>query len=182
MFADALCPRDAVPTAVVIALLVGGCSRPSSPQPSSTEPVKLEVIDEAAFTKVLEGHRGKVVLVDFWATWCRPCMELFPHTAQLHRRLAERGLVVISISFDDPDERRAAALEFLAKEGAVFQNFISPYGAGTQSVEAFELEGPLPQVKLYDRQGRLRQSFGGSSGTVDPQQLDRAVEELLSET
>ena len=182
MFADALCPRAAVPTAVVIALLVGGCSRPSSPQPSSTEPVKLEVIDEAAFTKVLEGHRGKVVLVDFWATWCKPCMELFPHTVQLHRRLADRGLAVVSVSFDDPDEDRAAAFEFLTRQGAAFQNFISAYGAGTRSVEAFKLEGPLPQVKLYDRLGKLRKTLGGKSGEVDPQELDRAVEELLGET
>ena len=58
----------------------------------------------------------------------------------------------------------------------------SDHGAGTQSIEAFELDGPLPQMKLYDRRGRLEKSFGGESGEVDLQQLDRAVEELLGET
>jgi thiol-disulfide isomerase/thioredoxin len=161
---------------------LAGCSDPPSPESGTTEQVALEIIDEAAFAKVLDGQRGKVVLVDFWATWCEPCRELFPHTVQLHRRLAERGLAVISVSLDDPDDRRAAALEFLVGQEAVFQNFISPYGAGTRSIDAFELEGPLPQMKLYDRQGRLRQTFGGKSGTVDLRQLDQAVEELLGGT
>jgi len=163
-------------------LLLASCSGSSSSQTGRSEDVKLEVIDEAAFGKLLQRHRGKVVLVDFWATWCLDCMELFPHTVELHKRLAGQGLMVISVSFNDPDEDRPGALEFLTKQGATFQNFISPYGAGTQSIEAFELDGPLPQMKLYDRQGRLHKSFGGESGEVDPQQLDSAVEELLSET
>jgi thiol-disulfide isomerase/thioredoxin len=181
MAAASLRRRAVVPATVTLALLLGGCSDPSPP-PGGSEQVQLAAIDETALAKVLEGHRGKVVLVDFWATWCAPCMELFPHTVQLHKRFADRGLTVISVSFDDPDEDRAAALEFLAKQGATFQNFISPYGAGTQSAEAFELEAGLPQMNLYDRQGRLHKSFGGKSGTVDPQELDRAVEELLGET
>jgi thiol-disulfide isomerase/thioredoxin len=164
---------------IVLALLLGGCSGAPSPQTSDLRPVELAVIDEAGLAKVLAAHRGKVVLVDYWATWCQPCMELFPHTVQLHKRLAGRGLRVISVSLDDPDQRRAAALEFLIRQGADFQNFISPYGAGTRSVEAFKLDGSLPEMKLYDRQGNLRESFGGATGTLDPQQLDRAVEELL---
>jgi thiol-disulfide isomerase/thioredoxin len=164
-----------------LVLLLAGCSDPTLP-PRGSEAVRLEVIDEAAFAKVLGEQRGKVVLVDFWATWCLDCMELFPHTVQLHERFADRGLTVISVSFDDPDKDRAAALEFLAKQGATFLNFISPYGAGTRSAEAFGLEAGLPQMDLYDRQGKLRKSFGGKSGPVDPQELDRAVEELLGET
>ena len=182
MSVDALWRWAVALPALMLVSFLGGCSAAPSSDTEHSRQVKLELIDEAAFAKVLEGHRGQVVLVDFWATWCRPCMELFPHAVQLHRQLADRGLAVISVSFDDPDERRAAALEFLAKEGAVFQNFISPHGAGTRSVEAFELEGPLPQVKLYDRLGKLRKSLGGKSGEVDPQELDRAVEELLGET
>lgn len=182
MFADRLRRRTVLQAVAVLALALDGCSASSSPQTGRSEDVKLEVIDEAAFGRVLRGHRGQVVLVDFWATWCPGCMELFPHTVQLHDRFARRGLTVISVSFDDPDEDRAGALEFLTGQGATFQNFISPYGAGTQSVEAFELDGPLPQMKLFDRQGRLHKSFGGESGEVDPQQLDRVVEELLGET
>jgi thiol-disulfide isomerase/thioredoxin len=171
-----------VAAVVACGLLMAGCSGSSSPQPDGSEHVKLEVIDEVDFAAVLEGHRGKVVLVDFWATWCDDCVKLFPHTVELHKRFADRGLTVISVDFDDPDEERTVALEFLINKGATFQNFISRYGTGTQSAEAFDLDGPLPQMKLYDRQGRLHKSFGGELGEVDPRELDRAVEELLGKT
>jgi cytochrome c biogenesis protein CcmG/thiol:disulfide interchange protein DsbE len=182
MFTDTHCSGGGVSALMMLGLLLGGCSGWASPPPGDPQPARLEVIDEAAFAKVLEAHRGKVVLVDFWATWCEPCMELFPHTVQLHKRFANRGLVVISVSLDDPDENRQTAIDFLSRQGAAFEHFISRYGAGTRSVEAFKLDGPLPQMKLYDGQGRVHQSFGGQSGEVDPQQLDRAVEELLRGT
>ena len=182
MSTDCLCPWAGAPAVVVLGLLLGGCAGSPSSQAERSEDAKLDVIDEIAFGKVLQRHRGQVVLVDYWATWCPDCMEFFPHTVGLHKRFADRGLIVISVSFDEPDEDRAAALEFLAKQGATFQNFISQYGAGTQSAEAFALEAGLPQINLYDRQGKLHKSFGGESGQVDPQDLDRAVEELLGET
>ena len=91
--------------------LAPGCSRrpaklPEPPAATATA-AALQTIDPSRYQEILRNRRGRVVLVDFWATWCQPCLELFPHAVELQRRLGNRGLTVISFSLDDPDETEA---------------------------------------------------------------------------
>jgi len=173
-----------IPLAALPGLLFAGCSGGSSdgPAPSRTEEqVTVRVIDENQFARELQQHRGKVVLVDFWASWCLPCKKLFPHAVELHKRFAERGLVVISINLDDPEDE-SATLKFLADQQATFDNFISRHGAGPKSAELFEIDdGALPHLRLYDRRGRLRHKFAEAATPAVADRIDRAVEELLEE-
>lgn len=163
-FARAVC------LSVLSGLLLGGCA---------AREAAIEVIDAAALGQALERHRGKVVLVDFWATWCVPCTELFPHTVELSRRFADQGLVVISVSMDDPDNLPAVR-QFLTRQGATFPNFLSRDGAGPRSFETFGIDdGALPHFRLYDRQGSLLRKFLGGAG-IDPRQIDRAVEGAMA--
>ncbi len=144
--------------------------------------IVLEVINENEFAEVLDQKRGQVVLVDFWATWCGPCVKLFPHTVELHERFAEKGLVVIAVSLDDPDDRDSVR-EFLQEKGATFDNFISSYGIGPQAFEAFAIEdGALPHFQLYDREGKLQRTFSSGASPLSPKEIDRAVEQLLDGT
>lgn len=176
--------------AVALALLLAvlGCTR-SSPRGPATElaaqdepAVRIQVVDAAAYQKVLDQHRGQVVLVDCWATWCLPCREQFPHTVALHRRYAPKGLSVISLSFDTP-EREAEVLKFLQQQRATFVNLLSQYGAGPQAMQAFDIPtGALPHYKLYDRRGQLEQVF--SIDPLAPQQftvedIEASVQALL---
>ncbi|MGD0516985.1 MAG: TlpA disulfide reductase family protein [Thermoguttaceae bacterium] len=140
---------------------------------------KLPSIDADGLAKFVAQHRGKVVLIDFWATWCPPCAQLFPHTVELHKRWADRGLAVAAVSLDDPSEEPIVR-RFLAAKGANFPNFISRFGASEQSAEAFDIKGGgIPFLRIYDRQGKLLNTLGGDK-PVDPQEIDRAVQEALS--
>ena len=107
--------------------------------PAVFAPVQLTTVDRAAFDATIAKHRGKVVLVDFWATWCGPCVEQLPHTIELGRKLADRGLAVVTVSCDDPAESDRVAEFLRSKDASVATNLISQFGASPQSMEAFEI-------------------------------------------
>jgi len=171
-------PSTAAISMTFFGMLVLGCTQRAAP-PGGTMPEKIavQVIDENDLARAIAQRKGKVVLVDFWATWCIPCTELFPHTVQLHRSLADKGLDVISVSLDDPDNK-PAVLRFLVSKGAQFENFISRYGISPKSMQAFEIPGgSLPHLRLYNRRGALYRSL--SADSFRPADIDRAVHELL---
>ncbi len=152
---------------------------PGSPGADPSK-VSVDVVDENGLKAALAQRKGKVVLVDFWATWCEPCRELLPHTIQLQRDFGSKGLDVISLSLDDPEEE-SAVLGFLVSKGAEIENFISQYGTSPRSMTAFGIsDGSLPHLKLYDRQGALYRTF--RAGEFQPADIDRAVEELLNKS
>ena len=152
-----------------------------APNARGTDDPVIRVIDEREFAAVLESHRGEVVLVDFWATWCLTCLELFPHTIELQQRFGERGFTVLSVSLDEPHEQAAVA-KALRERGAKFETFISRYGSADKSYEVFAIPGgALPHMKLFGRDGKPIATFDSDTDTVDPREIDEAVERLFSE-
>ncbi len=152
--------------------------------PVAEKTIALTVGNEATLDQWIKDNRGKVILIDFWATWCAPCVSQFPHTVKLSQEHREQGLAVVSVSMDEPDSEQQV-LEFLQKHHANFANLLTPYGAGSKFPEAFEMCGDVPFYKLYDRQGQLRYVFsdqpdGLENGEVIAQ-IDRRVAELLAE-
>jgi thiol-disulfide isomerase/thioredoxin len=163
----------------LVAVVAGGCSARDGSQPTATSPVAVRVVDDREFTAALAKYRGKPVLVDYWATWCTACMERFPQTVALHRRLAARGLVTVSLSLDEPEDE-SKVLKFLRAQDADFENFISRFGGGTESFERFHVGEMLPHVQLFGRDGTLYKSFSGEE--VAEANIERAVNELLEKS
>jgi thiol-disulfide isomerase/thioredoxin len=171
----------------VFLALVIGCG-PESPSindgaaaiDDDTKPeVTVRVADTAAYDEVIAKHRGQVVLVDFWATWCTGCVEQFPHTVKLHHDFGDKGLAVVSVSCNDVEEEEEV-LKMLKRFGAEFDNLLSQYGS--ESTDVFEIDG-LPSYKLYDRQGKLRYTLGDADvdNPLTTDDIDARVEELLAE-
>ena len=171
-------------TLLFFIVAVVGCAKNENPidaaDAEQDNAVTFRVIDEKELDSVIAGYRGQVVLVDYWATWCLSCVELFPHTVELHEKFGEKGLAVISVSLDDSGSQ-AAVLDFLKKRGSTFDNFVSLYGAGTESLEKFDLPGPLPQLQLFDREGKLRHTFPGPQSPIETDAVDEAICKLLAE-
>ncbi len=69
---------------------------------------KATPVDDASYPKVLASHKGKVVLVSFWATWCVPCRKEMPELVKLEEKLHARGFDVVTISNDLPERETAA--------------------------------------------------------------------------
>ncbi|MBX3413998.1 MAG: TlpA family protein disulfide reductase [Pirellulales bacterium] len=146
--------------------------------------IKLTKATKEDFDSLIASHRGKVVLVDYWATWCGPCVKGFPHTVELAEKLAPQGLAVISVSFDDP-EASTEVEAFLTRQHAQFDNLISAYGAEDQSYDDFGVEtGALPHYQIYDREGKLvRELVSGdpTAKSVTPEDVAAAVQEQLDQ-
>jgi thiol-disulfide isomerase/thioredoxin len=178
---DSLSPRlrPQVPAVAPVAEQTAQ-STANGAKPGDSTQVTLESIDENGWAQTLESYRGKVVFLDCWATWCTECVKLFPHTVQLHKDHADEGLVVVSLSFDDPTDADRAK-EFLVGQGATFANFIAAYDP-MKAVEAFEIpDGALPHFRLYDREGRLVNAFSqGPDGPLEVEAIERAVKEQLA--
>jgi len=110
---------------------------------------------EADFTLAdLQGHawtlkklRGKVVLVNFWATWCPPCRKEMPDLETLYARFAGRGFVVLAISDEDLDKVKP----FIAERKITYPILLDP---GRKVNDLFQVEG-IPKSFVYDRGGKL---------------------------
>ncbi len=134
-------------------------------------------LDLAQFGRTLSRLKGKVVLFDFWATWCEPCREELPKLVQLERKLAARGFVLVTISADE-HEQEPAARRFLEKLGARPPAFVKRVADDDAFINAIDARwsGALPALFLYDRQARRVTSFIGES---DPADVERAIAKLL---
>jgi len=153
-----------------LSLVVGGLVGCSQHPPNPTQP-KEPVIAAGEIgsrlpdfsVKDLQGHslssadlRGKVVLVDFWATWCQPCKKEMPGYQKLLDRYGPRGLVVIGFKFDTMMDTEDS-VQFARKIGVQY-----PLAVATEDVrQKFGgIEG-LPTAMIYDRQGILRTKVVG---------------------
>ena len=162
-------------SAILSASLAGCSDSPDSATPGPAGEVNLATGDEKDLDALIAKYKGKVVFVDYWATYCKPCVKSFPHTVELHKQHQADGLAVISVNFDLLDDE-AKVKEFLKKQGAAFDNLLSKYdGGGSDANEAFDI-GPLPHLRLYDRQGKLRHKWDGPAPD-----LDAKIKELLAE-
>jgi thiol-disulfide isomerase/thioredoxin len=163
-------------TTTLLTILGNYTPAPSSAaEPAKPAAITLVPADEKDLAALIAKNKGKVVFVDYWATFCGPCKKAFPHTVELHKKHKADGLVVISVDFDELDGQEKA-LEFLKKQGATFDNLISKYdGSGSDANDAFGI-GPLPHLRLYDRKGKLRHKWEGKAAD-----LDAKVKELLAE-
>ena len=95
--------------------------------------------------------KGKVLVVNFWATWCAPCREEMPEFVKAQRELGEKGLQFVGIAIDQPDKVQ----EFAAEIGLNYPTLIGGYGAIELSKTLGNRLGALPFTIIVDRSGRV---------------------------
>ena len=146
--------------------------------PAEPPAVRLEPIRYADLMAEVTALKGKVVLVDVWGSFCAPCKEKFPHVVALNAKFAGRGLIVVSVSVDSPEDAdaRAAARDFLVLQKATFRNVILTDTAEVWQ-EKWKAEGP-PLLFLFDKRGRLAGRWDGKFG---PAAVEKMVTTVLDE-
>ncbi len=107
---------------------------------------------------------GRLLVLNFWATWCPPCIEEMPSLDQLQRHLGAAGVVVIGVSVDT-NER--AYREFLSKVGVSFLTARDPQARVSASYGTFK----FPETYLIDTRGKVRRKIIGATDWMDPKMI-----------
>ncbi len=115
---------------------------------------------------------GKVVLIDFWASWCAPCQKAFPMLKELHETYSERGFLVLGVSVD---ERKAAMQAFLKKTPAGFPTVRDAKETLSKAVDL----AAIPMSYLVGRNGKVIAIHEGFEGEDTKKQLTQEIESAL---
>ena len=163
------------PSMTLLALLaLVGCATTKGKAPAPPTAERLPAIalpDLDGRARGLDEFTGRVVLLDFWATWCTPCLESLPVYAELQAELGERGFTVVAINVDDPEEPIADFAERFAPGVLVL---LDPEGTVPPQVGL----KVMPTAWLLDREGNVRARKEGFQ-RAEAEELRTEILELL---
>ncbi len=143
---------------IVIALC---CAVGFSAAVHADDPVKLSTVNMAQLKSAIAKHEGKIVVVDFWATFCIPCRKEFPKLVKIHQQ-QEAKVACISVTVDDSDNSEKA-IRFLKQQKATFENYLLD-----EKAEAYQKEfgfAAVPCLLVYGRDGKLVKKFSDAEFT-----------------
>ncbi len=137
----------------------------------------LQPVNETGYQELLAANKGKVVLVNFWATWCQPCRAEMPQLVKMEASLRARGFKLVTVSADEP-EQEAFARKFLTQMKVPGPWYVKRPKSDNAFIEAVDRRwsGALPASYLYDRTGRKRQMFVGETALAT---IEAAIRKLL---
>ena len=122
-------------------------------------------------TVSLDSLRGKVVLVDFWASWCGPCRQSFPWMSKLYETYSQKGLVIVAVNLD---KKREPANDFLAEFSPPFIVAFDPAG---KTAEAFHVPA-MPTSFILNRDGTIVYSHAGFNSKKTGE-MENLIQEAL---
>ena len=174
-------PFASITTALLLGFLVAGCS--TTPRSVDAASVKADKDRKPApeFTlkdadgKIvhLSDYKGKVVLLDFWATWCGPCKIEIPWFTELQRKNKDRGFEVLGVAMDD--EGWEVVKPFMAKMGVNYRMMVG----NDATAQAYGGVDALPTTFLIDRTGKIAAIHVGLASKRD---FEDGIEQLLQNT
>lgn len=160
-------------------LLLGGCGPTANPNTGTGSDIKaapdiMLPVKRGAPPVALSAWKGKVVVLDLWATWCEPCRKSIPELERIYTKYHAKGLEVVGISTDEPKD--------VAKVAATMKELHMTYPVVLSSDipdfdSKYEHSG-LPSMFLIDRKGNISEAFAGYNPSSN---LDAKIEAMLNE-
>lgn len=145
------------------------------PAPSAIMQADIKLLDGTTFK--LQDKKGKVMLVNLWATWCIPCVAEMPHIVEMQEKFKDKGFEVIGLDSDDESKEQIEA--FAAKQKLNYQLGWADGALMSEFIKITRLQG-IPQSILINREGQLTGIFtGGGPSTVN--KLKETVEKVVTE-
>ena len=152
------------PLTLVGLILLTGCY-------SSTRPARIGkaapdfVVQDAERKVTLSEFKGKVVVLNFWASWCPPCVAETPSLVKMQNQLKDKGIIVVAISADEDD---SAYHRFITKYGMNFVTVRDP----TAKIQHLYGTIQIPETYIIDRDGVLRRKFANAFDWSTPEVTD----------
>jgi thiol-disulfide isomerase/thioredoxin len=135
-----------------VLIIFGAALVACAPGISMDPPRAVLVLKDASGERVrLSDYRGKIVVLNFWATWCAPCRDEIPYFVELEKEYRSRGVVFIGASLDDERTSRQIP-DYLARYGV---NYPVWYGAGRGDLDRLGFDQAVPATAFLDQEGRV---------------------------
>jgi peroxiredoxin len=170
--------------AAIVALLAGGLTALTAFVGDGFEPLRVgsdapqftaQTLDATPARRTLDDYRGKVVVLNVWATWCGPCRVEMPSIEALHREFGSQGLEVVAVSIDEANAEEAIR-EFVKEYGLTFDVLYDP----THRIERSYQTSGVPETFVIGRDGVIRKRVIGAT-RWDAEPVRALVRELLAE-
>ncbi|MCE9579801.1 MAG: TlpA family protein disulfide reductase [Deltaproteobacteria bacterium] len=162
----------------VLGLSASSCSTPEAAAASCTKAApdckpKVTFVDTAGHAYAPEALAGKVVVVNFWATWCKPCMAEIPAFSRVYSSYqGKKDVVMLGVMTDNPDE--ATLLNFTSDHELLY-----PVVRADRDIQmAFQYPDAIPTTFVYGRSGKLEASH---RGPMNDDELKALIDKLLAE-
>jgi peroxiredoxin len=145
---------------------------------STTTASNIALLKPADFPKLRDSHKGKVIVLNFWATWCAPCVAEMPEFIKLDQDYRSKGVQVLAISADDTTDLKTLVTRFVKEKGMTFPVYVQDTDDPQQMIDLINKDWPgvLPATFIYDKTGKLILS---RFGIIDRELLVNTVEQAL---
>lgn len=161
----------------VVGLGLGNVAAESGPTAPAQE-IQVDVVSAKELKQLRKSSPGKVQLVNFWATWCGPCVDEFPELVELSRRYGSDGLQLVTVSANSPEER-PQVVAFLQRFSPPSRNLLFSSTDLYTMLKAFDSAWveTIPYTALVDRQGKI---VFRKEGRIDKAELEAEISRVLA--
>ncbi|MDZ4711195.1 MAG: TlpA disulfide reductase family protein [bacterium] len=126
-------------------------------------------------------NAGKVILINFWATWCKPCVEEFPDLMKIREDYKDKDFKLVFVSLDFGDDLETQTQKFLKKMGVDFVTYTNGFNKDEELINYVDKDwnGGIPGTFIYDKKGALKKSIVGKTKYKD---FKNAIDKYLKGT
>lgn len=144
----------------------------------SSKKIVVEDIDKSKLEKLIKNRKGKVLLLNIWASWCPPCKKEFPDLVKLAEKYKNSKVDIVGLSVDDRNDLQSEVIPFLQKNNVNFKIYIQNFKSVDELINFFpKWEGAIPLTVIFDKNGNEKKFI---IGMRDFEFFDKALQEVLA--